>query len=663
VDRIGNYEVLGELGRGGMGVVYEAHDPQLQRRVAVKVILDEMSEKARKRFEREASACSRLNHPNLIGVLHAGYERGRPYLVMPLVEGRTLRERLQHGPLHVKEAARLTAEIARGLEYAHRQGLVHRDVKPSNVILAQGRAVLMDFGLVHDQEGPRQRLTRTGALLGTPIYMSPEQASGRTSQIDARSDVYSLGAVLYEVLTGQPPFGEDPMAVLGRDAGSEPPPPSRLRREVDRELDAICGRCLKASPAARYPDAGSLALALEVYARGSEKAPRAKAPVVVAGAALLVGVLAAGVIVQIGAGEPAGGPSGSPTALPVAGATGPSPTAATSVSSSTPSPAASPLPSSPPAVVPDPGRVRWALATIRRHYCHTLDDIRQAARVLADASEADPDSMELLCNAAIGLQIAGDERGRTLKERAMAAGEQALGAWWILRSWGVKDRGERLAIFERALEVDPGDPRPWHTVGHCLREAGRLDDQMTLAERAMVIAPEDPILMLLYARAIKMIGQREGDAAKMREGLATCDRVLDAEPSYADAYTERGFAQWEFGTATRDTSWFASAVADLERATALRPNSAGNYWTLGVVSERIGQYEEAVRAYARSVELNPKTVLAWANMGLCKLRLGDLEGAEADLLTALEWAGPDEPNRVPIEQNLAAVREQLAERR
>ncbi|HBP20941.1 MAG TPA: serine/threonine protein kinase, partial [Planctomycetes bacterium] len=188
--QVGPYEVLSELGRGGMGVVYRARDPRLDREVALKLLLPLADPEERLRFQREAEAAGALRHPALLKVHEAGFERGRPYLVTALAQG-SLADELRRGPLAPRRAAELVAQLAHGLELAHAQGILHRDIKPANVLLdEEGRPLLADFGLARRLQD--ETLTATGGVLGTPAYMAPEQARGERT--DARSDVYGLGA-------------------------------------------------------------------------------------------------------------------------------------------------------------------------------------------------------------------------------------------------------------------------------------------------------------------------------------------------------------------------------------------------------------------------------------------------------------------------------------
>ncbi|MEZ6185017.1 MAG: protein kinase [Planctomycetota bacterium] len=260
---IGPYRIERELGRGGMGVVYLARDPALGRPVALKV-LRRSSPAARQRLLTEARASAAIRHPNVVRVHDVRELEGHLVLVMDYVEGVNLDERLQReGSVPAAEAARLTTDLARALAAGHGRRILHRDVKPDNVLIRahDGAALLTDFGLAKFQDEGKG-LTQSGAILGTPLYASPEQLAG--GALDARSDVYGLGALLYAMLTGQPPLtGETLVQLVARVCEERPAPPSQLRADVPPWLDDVCLQCLEKDPARRYPSAGALAQALQ----------------------------------------------------------------------------------------------------------------------------------------------------------------------------------------------------------------------------------------------------------------------------------------------------------------------------------------------------------------------------------------------------------------
>ena len=267
----GKYDLLGEVGRGGMGVVYKARQRDLNRIVALKMILasEWASAEEIRRFQAEARAAARLRHRNIVAIHEIGEQLGRHFFAMDFVEGESLSAIVARGALAPEQAARWMVSIAQAVEHLHSQGIIHRDLKPSNVLIdSAGEPIVMDFGLakIFDSD---DGATRSGAILGTPSYMSPEQAAGRNSLISTRSDVYSLGAMLYEMLSGRPPFREaTPLDTLVQVIEGEPTLLRQLVATIPRALERICFKCLEKDPARRYASAAELAADLMRYLQG-----------------------------------------------------------------------------------------------------------------------------------------------------------------------------------------------------------------------------------------------------------------------------------------------------------------------------------------------------------------------------------------------------------
>lgn len=266
--RFGDYELRQELGRGGMGVVYRAWQGSLSREVAVKMILRGQlaTQLDRERFEAEAQAAAKLDHPGIVPVYEVGENDLRPYFSMKFVRGTTLGQRLIAGPLPPREAARMLAAVARAIHFAHMRGVLHRDLKPSNILLDEnGEPHVTDFGLAKQLTGS-ESVTKSGMMLGTPAYMAPEQAAGVRGQVGPRSDVYSLGVILYHMLTGRPPFqAASPAEMVLLVLEQDPVPPRMLNPKADRDLEMICLRCLQKPQDLRYASAAALADDLEAY--------------------------------------------------------------------------------------------------------------------------------------------------------------------------------------------------------------------------------------------------------------------------------------------------------------------------------------------------------------------------------------------------------------
>jgi len=255
--RIGRYKILGELGRGAMGIVYKARDPALDRVVALKTIILEEDSEGRsdfhKRFFLEAKAAGKLTHPHIVTTYDFGEEGDVAYMAMELLDGIDLRQRLDEGRLPTIEAVDIARQVADALGFAHERGVVHRDIKPANIMLLdRAQAKITDFGIARMRSADHK--TSTGVVLGTPRYMSPEQVSG--FPVDHRSDIFSLGAVLYEMLTGVPLFaGEATPQIAHNVVNLEHVPPSRSNDEVKPMLDFVVARALKKDPDVRYQDA------------------------------------------------------------------------------------------------------------------------------------------------------------------------------------------------------------------------------------------------------------------------------------------------------------------------------------------------------------------------------------------------------------------------
>lgn len=271
---IDGYQVIAELGRGGMGVVYQARQLRLNRLVALKLLRsgDAASQEEIERFRIEAESVARLQHPHIVQIFDVNEHQGDLYCVLEYVAGGTLAKRLAAGPMEAIAAAEICESLARAMQAAHDQEILHRDLKPANVLLtADGVPKITDFGLAKRLDGEIGK-TRSGAVLGTPCYMAPEQAEGRTKDVGPASDVYGLGAILYEMLTGRPPFqGATLLETMRAVVERQPVPIRQLRPQTPPDLEAICHKCLAKSPADRYPTASALAAALGEFLRQPRK--------------------------------------------------------------------------------------------------------------------------------------------------------------------------------------------------------------------------------------------------------------------------------------------------------------------------------------------------------------------------------------------------------
>src|SRR5919197_6439629 len=312
--RIGNYQILEEIGRGGMGVIYRARQRHSRRIVALKrmVSYHADSRETQERFRREAEAAASLDHPNILPIYDVGQgEDGLPFFSMKYAAGGSLQKggpALRGDP---RECVRLMAKVARAVQYAHEHGILHRDLKPGNILLdARGEPLVTDFGLAKWLD-TNTDLTRTLTIFGTPGYIAPEQAKGPAANLTPAADVYSLGAILFDLFTGRPPFlGEHALAVI-QQAGEKPAPKLRtVAPTLDRDLETICARCLEREPDARYRSAKELAIDLERWLEGRPIVARRVSPPVRAwrwsrrnpilagavGACLLLGLVVVGLV-------------------------------------------------------------------------------------------------------------------------------------------------------------------------------------------------------------------------------------------------------------------------------------------------------------------------------------------------------------------------------
>ena len=266
--RFGEYELLEEIARGGAGIVFKARQTNLNRTVAVKVLLAGRlaSEDELKRFQTEAEAAAKLNHEAIIPVYDVGEVDGQHYLSMAYISGPSLAQKILQNPLEPKEAARLVCQIALGIEYAHQQGVVHRDLKPGNILMSHlGKPIITDFGIAKRIHAD-QSLTGSGEVLGTPNFMPPEQAAGKLDEVGVRSDVYSIGAILYATITGRPPFqAATTIDTLLQVLEQKPVAPRQLNIGIARDLETITMKCLEKEPTRRYQTALEVADDLERF--------------------------------------------------------------------------------------------------------------------------------------------------------------------------------------------------------------------------------------------------------------------------------------------------------------------------------------------------------------------------------------------------------------
>jgi len=636
--RIGRYELEGEIARGGMGAVFRARSPAGDP-VALKVLLpDPRGDATRtKRFLREGELVARLRHPAIVAVRDVGEDRGHLFLAMDLIEGESLQRRIgRDGPLAPAEAVRIARAVAEALEHAHRAGILHRDVKPANVLLGPDGAVfLTDFGLARDVDASlsQEQLSRTGHFLGTPGYWPPEQASGDKDRIGPRSDVYALGATLWATLIGRPPFeGETLLEVVDATENQAAQPPGALRAGVGRALDRVVLRALAKDPADRYPSAAAFAEALRTLDPGRSRRVRPGR------AALWVGVAAVAAAVL-------GGTAWRVTRAAAARRAADDAAGALDAAAWLQRARAA----------RQAGRTEAALAAYGEALArdagldgarHERARLRVAAgrdpEALADLDRLiarDPDRAEaLLLRGRIRYRL-GAAAGALLDlTRAIALAPDDLGAR-LTRANVLVDTGEAeagLAEVERVLEATPHDPRALALRGRArfdVARAGEPTDREVLSaavadlERAVELDPG-------YAAAWAILGRVRRFLAQPREAVSCYSRALGLDDANVSAWDGRARARLLLGDAE-------GARGDAARAVALAATPAHAVAARRVLAracDALGDLESARDALDSAVELLPDAE-TYAQRAVLRARQGDAEGARADLDRSIEIDG------------------------
>jgi eukaryotic-like serine/threonine-protein kinase len=591
--RIAHFRIEAKLGEGGMGIVYRAFDEKLRRPVALKVLPEKQTadEEARKRLLREARAAAAVTHPNLVGVYDVGEEEGHVFVAMELIEGETLRDRLERGPLRVPEALGIAAKIAAGLERIHEAGIVHRDLKPDNVMLTrQGQVKILDFGLARGfvVEGTgllgHQKtvapLTAEGILVGTPGYMSPEQLEGES--LDGRSDLFSFGVMLYEILTGVLPFqGRTNASIVIAIAKQDPEPPSTHNPEVSADLDAVVLWCLAKKPAERCASAREVREDLEALIPPSDPSePRiSRAPLRPSrslppkeGLASRLAPLAALVLVVVGISA-------------LARRTGEGSKAAAAPKSE---------PSSPSAQAAS----AYAAGMQALHD----DNWYLAQRSLSRAVELDPEMAEaqLKLAAVLGVDAWSSVDAREAFAKAVA-----------MRSRLSERDREFMSALAPLLQESPPD----------------VPEATTRLEAATRRYPDDADLLAWLAYA---------ELAHPERAMEAASRALTLDRTDANAWEVRGRALASLGRMDEAIATFEEcATISLETTDCL-------YWA-GAVAEVEGRCSDAERLYRRSLNRDPRQGFLYLYVGEMLFAKGEpLARVRETVAPAAALAGTDE---------------------
>jgi serine/threonine-protein kinase len=628
---IAGYEVLGLLGQGGMGVVYKAQQVQPRRPVALKMIRDAGLAGAEElaRFHREAQAVADLEHPHIVRLYEVGEHEGQPFLALEYLEGGSLAQRLDGTPWPSAAAARLVEVLARAMHAVHQRGIVHRDLKPHNVLLARsdrpealplgGRPEelgerfeprITDFGLAKQLGVSGQ--TQSGAILGTPSYMAPEQAVGQSKQLGPAADVYALGAILYELLTGRPPFrAETPLHTLQQVVGQEPVPPSRLNANVARDLETICLKCLPKLPGKRYASALVLADELRRFQNGEPivarpagwwekgvKWARRRPAVAALWAVSVVALLAggAGVIwLQQQAAERRAEEDRLRQGVEAAleRANGLRHEARWGEARAILDQAAERLGDSGPADL----RQRVARTRADLDLVGRLDAARlRAATVLQnrrDTAGVERDYAAAFQQAGLGREgepvatVAARIRHCAVRSQVVAA----LDDWARITT----DRQRRRWLLAVARDADPD---PWRDR---VRDPAVWGDRAAL-QRLARRAPMDQLSPQLLATLGSVLALNKGDAVPL---------LTAARERYPDDF----WLNFEVGNVLAAAGQREQAVGYYRAAQALRPKSGAVYNNLGTTLDELGRHDEAIACFHRAIALDPRFAVAYRNLG------------------------------------------------
>ena len=671
-DRLGPYEILAPLGAGGMGEVYRGRDTRLGRVIAIKVLSERFATPgARERFLREARACSALSHPNICAIYDLGESDGRPFLVMELLEGETLRHLIGSQPVNPERALEFAIQLTRALEAAHAKGIVHRDIKPANVMITpQGQIKVLDFGLAkissptsvpadeQQETAVMDDLTVPGTTMGTYAYMSPEQARG--GAVDARSDIWSMGVVLYEMATGSQPFaGPTTAAVLEGLLTKQPDSLRQRNPQAPSELQPIILKALEKDPSRRYQSASELRADLERIARGT--APKASS---LPGRRTAVAAVAALVVLALGGVfwfRHAGGKSPAATqsiaVLPFVNLS--SDKDQDYFSDGLAEELLNGLSRIPNLRVT--GRTSSFQFRGTTEDAHTIGQRLNVAMILEGSVRTQGSHIRItaqLIKAADGFQVWSEVYDRE-KNDILATQEEiaraVTGAMKVTLMGGAPapSRGSRnpeaynaylqaqyfshvrskealqkaAAYFEEATRLDPGYAQAWAMLGSVrANQAGKSDIPLeegyrvarASIERALAL---DPNLALAHAVLgwIHLTYDWDWPAAD-----ASLKRAIALEPGNDAALENMAFLDKTLGR-------FEEAVELLQRAIAIDPLSTDNYYNLAITLNRAGRYEEAVTAAKKVLQTSPDYAAAHVALAMNYLALSRPQEAMAEV--------------------------------
>jgi tetratricopeptide (TPR) repeat protein/tRNA A-37 threonylcarbamoyl transferase component Bud32 len=673
---VAGYDILEVLGRGGMGVVYKARQVKLNRLVALKMVLAgaHAGTQHLARFATEAEAVARLHHPNIVQIFEVGEHDGLPFLSLEYIDGVSLAQKITGKPQPPREATELVERLARAMAIAHERGVIHRDLKPANIMLTKdGTPKISDFGLAKRLEDDSS-LTRAGTLMGTPSYMSPEQARGDFSEVGPRSDLYSLGAVLYELLTGRPPFaGPTTLETLSQVRNQEPVPPTRLQPKCPRDLETIALKCLQKEPAKRYADCEALADDLRRYLdhvpikarpvsaterawRWCRRNPRLAALSALAGVLLLVAVTSlAFMVVRLGREHEA-------VAQTRKVATERLEQATEAVAGGNWRRAQDLLRWSDPLLThADLGDVRSKLESLTTQvnvyaeFRESLDRARFACRF---GSRQQKEEGQRFCRqlltlydeiegrtgrGAAGLPPLDAEQQQLFKEDVFEAFLTAAQVEQDLARGG--ETAERQATqqaldwLNRADQVLPGTRALHVHRAPCLTRLGKPDAAQTDLNQAKAIKPTFAVDHFWHGFAHHL----RGDEALRAKDIKTAHDFYRQEiAEYAACLQLRpdhfwGYFNWANSHAQiNERPDLYDALIGYTSCIRLRPDFPWSYNNRGTVHHRLGNNDLAVADFSAALERNERYAEAHANRGLANQALGRTEPALLDFSRAIE---------------------------
>ncbi len=656
--KVGPYEILGQIAQGGMGVVYRVRDPKLGREVALKMLIGGAwtSGDMQKRFLREAHILADLSHPGIVAIHAIGVEEGVPYYTMELVRGETLNRYLKSSQLPLPQKLRIFLMCCEAVHYAHMKGVIHRDLKPANILVTPDhRPVVLDFGIAHLAETDvSAQMTQSGIVMGTPAYMSPEQAQGRSREVDVRTDVYALGIILYEMATGRTPFQADDSYTLMKAVIEEAPPrPSILTAGISGDLEAVILKAIHKEADKRYVSAHALAEDLKNYLAGKVVEALPDTPTYrlrkwvlrhreltfsVTGAALVLACLGTWSIARVyqGGREAQAARLRAEEALGTAQAERDKAEQAKKSAQAERDKAVAAEQKATAAFqrMQEEQARREAVESEQKEEKQRRERRSQAERFL-EMADRSPKPVEALkaCDRALETDPtcvqAHQKRGGVL---------QALGR-----------PEEALKAYDQALDLDPSYAQAQERRGGILLALGKPTEALAAFDQALAIDPAYALAQLDRAQAFQALKQPE-------EALQACDRALAVDPSFVQAQVQRGLLLASQGKTqealkalekgleldprnlpalearaglllTLGNDRLDEALKSFDALLEMDPARAAFHCGRGIALQRKGKLVETLKAFDRALELDPRCVQAYLHRGIFQQTQGRLEEA------------------------------------